>query len=122
MGHLDTVYARLPVWAQHATVSAYGAYWYWLRFGGSYSRFLDEYLQRDSFTAAEWQRWQTARVRDLLRTAVTHVPYYQRTWTRDLKAAALAGRLDQLPLLDKEPLRVDPEAFLRQDISPKRRL
>jgi len=122
MGRFDTFYAQLPVWAQHGTVSAYGAYWHWLRFGRGYTTYLDGYLRRDSFSASEWQAWQQARLLDVLQNAATHVPYYREAWNNETKAAALAGHLEALPLLDKEPLRAAPEAFLRQDMAPKRRL
>jgi len=122
MGRFDTFYAQLPVWAQHSTVTAYGAYWHWLRFGRGYTTYLDEYLRRDSFSANEWQAWQHVRLRNVLQNAATHVPYYRETWSKDTKAAVLAGRLEALPLLDKEPLRAAPDAFLREDMAPKRRL
>jgi len=122
MGRFDPLYARLPVWAQHGAVSAYGVYWHWLRFGPGYARYLKEYAERERFSCQEWQAWQQARLRGLLRVAVTQIPYYQRAWSREEKAAAWAGRLEALPRLEKEPLRAGPEAFLRADQRPKPRL
>ena len=98
--------------------SAYGLYRYWLRFGRGYAKHLKGYEERERFSQEEWEAWQKERLSHLLGIAATQVPYYQRTWNRDEKAAALAGRLLELPLLEKDPLRSHPEAFLRSDVRP----
>ncbi|MFQ5421269.1 MAG: hypothetical protein ACE5EY_13005, partial [Anaerolineae bacterium] len=116
MGRLDNVYARLPVWAQHGVVTAYGAYRYWLRFGPGYRRSVKAFTERESFTADQWQTWQKQQLRQLLTAAAGQVPYYRSTWSREMKTAAAAGELQALPLLEKEPVRSHPQAFLRQDM------
>jgi phenylacetate-CoA ligase len=118
MGQLDRIYSRLPKLAQHAAVSTYGVYWHWLRFGPGYKRYVSEYRQRDRFTPEQWREWQQERLRQVLQAA-TNVPYYQQTWNQRQKRAALAGRLEELPLLGKEPLRSEPKAFLRQDVKTR---
>jgi phenylacetate-CoA ligase len=115
------VYARLPVWAQHRAVSAYGVYWHWLRFGPGYQSYVQDFKQRERFSAEQWTAWQSERVRTLLGLAATQVDFYKRTWTADQKAAAQAGRLQELPLLEKVDVRNQPEAFLRQDMRPRSR-
>jgi phenylacetate-CoA ligase len=109
-------YKRLPVWAQHSAVTAYGVYWHWLRFGAGYRGHVDGYAQRERFSPAEWQSWQQTRLVSLLTQAVEHIPYYRDTWTAAEKKAARAGDLTALPLLEKEPIRAHPEAFLREDL------
>ena len=118
MGRLDALYGRLPVWAQHGAVTTYGLYWYWLRFGPGYHHYLKDYTDREGFSSEEWRAWQQRRLRGLLHSAATSVPYYQRMWTKDERSAALAGRLEELPRLEKDPIRAEPEAFLRRDIHP----
>ena len=120
MGRLDGLYRRMPVLAQHAAVSLYGVYWHWLRFGPGFRRAANEYRRRERFSAEEWRAWQQRRVADLLSMAATEVPYYRDAWTASQKAAARAGRLDEIPLLEKEPLRAYPEAFLREGRRPRR--
>jgi phenylacetate-CoA ligase len=122
MGRYDALYARLPITAQHGVVSAYGFYWHWLRFGRGYAKDLRDYIARDRLDKTEWIVWQQARLRELLRMAAIHVPFYRSTWNQTEKAAANEGWLDALPLLEKEPLRRGAEAFLRQDIKSPRRL
>jgi phenylacetate-CoA ligase len=118
MGRLDRVYASLPVWAQHASVSAFGLYWNRLRFGRGFKQFVREYESRDRFTSEQWNAWQHEQLVKLLEVAARHVPYYRNTWTAAEKQAARAGRLEELPLLEKGPIRDDARAFVREDVRP----
>jgi phenylacetate-CoA ligase len=118
MGKLDDIYAHLPVWAQHASVSAYGLYWYWLRFGPGYHQYLEDFRTRENYTDQDWQTWSQRELSELLGIAVNKVPYYKDTWNESQKQAALAGDLQSLPLLDKDAIRSQPRAFVRQDKSP----
>lgn len=117
----DNIYSHLPVGLQHVAISAYGLYWRWLRFGPGYSHFLRDYQEREAFGPKEWERWQSQRVQEVLAGALS-APYYARTWTKSQKEAAKVGQLSDLPLLDKEPLRADPQAFVRTDMHPSRTL
>lgn len=118
MGRLDKVYAGLPVWAQHWAATGYGVYWKWLRFGPGFNACLDGFLRRDRFSADEWQAWEREHLPRYLAAAAEHVPYYRQTWTAAQKQAARDGRLQELPLLEKNAVRADPCAFLRQDMRP----
>lgn len=115
------LYKHLPLWAQNRAVSAYGAYWKWLRFGPGYENYLRGYLERERFTPAEWTAWQQARLTALLRSASTTVPYYRDTWTASQHKAAQSGVLSELPLLEKEPIRANAQAFLSDAIRPRPR-
>ena len=122
MSLAEGVYRHLPTWAQHLAVSAYGLRWYSLRFGPGYRRCLAELEEREPASAAHWQAWQDRRLREVLSVAADHVPYYRRCWSPQHKQAARAGRLGELPLLGKQPIRADAEAFVRRDVRPRRRL
>ncbi len=122
MSKLDTIYAHLPVWAQHCAVSAYGLYWRRLRFGPGYQRHLNGYLQRQILDPAAWRSAVDQRLRALLSAAAEQVPYYRDTWSSENKRAAHAGRLADLPLLGKEAPRADARRFLRRDLEPSREL
>ncbi|MCL4441283.1 MAG: hypothetical protein M1609_12060 [Firmicutes bacterium] len=118
MGFWDAYYKKLPVWAQHSVVTAYGAYRYWLRFGPGFQQSLQDFRARDGLSEAEWQAWQQARLKSVLSAAVNFVPYYWQAWNLRDKEAALAGHLTELPILTKNDVRSSPEAFLRQDLRP----
>lgn len=120
MGKLDSIYAKLPLMAQNAAVTGYGLYWWQLRFGPGYPTFVRQYQERERFTNEEWHAWQVDRLKNLLAACVSHVPYYRDNWSETQKRAALNCTLSALPLLEKEPLRADPKAFLREDMHPSR--
>jgi phenylacetate-CoA ligase len=121
MGKLDKIYSYLPVWGQHTAASAYGVYRYWLRFGSGYKKFVEEYTARETYSTEAWDQWQATRLREILNIAAEKVPYYENHWTQSQKASAKAGKLADLPILEKEPIRSDPEAFLNRDIVALRR-
>ncbi|MGH9839386.1 MAG: phenylacetate--CoA ligase family protein [Blastocatellia bacterium] len=116
MGSFDRLYETLPVWAQHAAVSIYGWYWNRLRFGGGYRAALGGYLERDRLTAGEWKRWQIEKMKEALGSAVQDVAFYRQQWGAAQVKAARAGRLEDLPLLEKDAVRADPYAFLRPGV------
>lgn len=122
MGFTDRLYQVLPGWGQSAAVSAFGAYWHWQRFGPGFAGHVDGYRHRDGFSDSEWRRWQETRLRDVLHSAAEHVPYYRTTWTSAQKQAAEQGLLAELPLLEKDPVRMDADAFVREDVSVGRPL
>ena len=123
MGHLDRLYARLPVWGQHASVSAYGLYWYWVRYGPGFSRHVEDYRQREeNFTHRDWKAWQNQRLSEVLTLALEKVPLYQALWMRSEKAAVRAGVLADLPFLEKDLVRADPRRLIRADATHQRLL
>lgn len=122
MGKLDSLYAKMPVWAQHGAVSAFGLYWYWQRFGTGYQKSLDQYLHRDRLSHEEWETWQKAALKDLLGAAANHVAYYREHWSESEKKAALSGQLQDLPLLEKDPIRANARDFLREDLNLRKPL
>lgn len=115
----ERIYAKLPIWAQHLAVSAYGYYWKNLRFGGISKRAIYEYTQRSHYNKDEWKEWQDDRLAEILNICCEHVPYYRDNWTPEQKDAARNLNLDQLPLLEKAPLRHNAKDFCRTDIQPK---
>jgi phenylacetate-CoA ligase len=122
MSFAERLYKKMPLIAQHGMVSAYGAYWYWLRFGPGYEAACQKFAQRTAYDISQWQTWQQQRCQQLLTTAARYVPYYQQTWTKQEKEAAQAGHLYEMPLLEKEAVRENPLLFLRQDQRPRYRI
>jgi phenylacetate-CoA ligase len=119
---LDRLYGQLPTIGQHLAVTAYGLYWHWLRFGRGYKTALGEYLTREMISESEMRGAVELRTRSLLEVAVSRVPYYRTHWTDSQKRSAMAGRLSELPLLDKEPVRADPIQFTDASRHPNPRL
>jgi phenylacetate-CoA ligase len=122
MGRWDNLYARLPVAGQHLAVTAYGLYWRRLRFGPGFEKSLVRFRARDRWSAEEWRTLEANELRALLSRAAAEVPYYRETWGERERKAAAAGVLQELPLLSKEPIRTNPEAFLRDSLRGRRLL
>ena len=118
----ERVYRHSPLGLQNLMVSAFGAYWHWVRFGRGWRAAVQAFQSREWNSAAEWQDWTAVRLGELLRVAAVQVPYYKETWGREAKAAAADCRLQELPLLPKEPLRQHPEAFLQMGQKPLKTL
>lgn len=119
MSVLDCIYAHLPVSLQNISISVYGYYWRWLRFGNGYSVYLRTFEQREFFSDLQWKNWQQEQLRKLLISCLS-TPYYSQNWTLEQKKAAREGRLSDLPFLEKKQLRANSKSFLRSDIHPKR--
>lgn len=120
MTRADDLYARLPVFGQHAAVSAFGATWAWARFGPGYRCHLAGFTHRDRWNAQQWADFTRAATSAFVATAARRVPYYRDTFTAEEHRAAQAGRLSELPLLGKSPLREDPESFIDPTLRPRR--
>ena len=112
MGRLDQLYADAPVPLQHAAVTAFGARWYWLRFGPGYAAMARRFRDREHFDADQWRAWQSSALLPVLSAAAERVPHYRDTWDAEARAAARRGDLSAVPMLSKEPLRADPTRFL----------
>lgn len=113
---LDRLYARAPLVAQHAMVTAFGARWYLRRFGPGYAEALAGFIDRESYSAEQWRSYQTRELRELMTLAMTRIPHYQRAWANlGLDAGAIArfelSDLPALPILDKAAPRAEPDAF-----------
>ena len=111
-GRLAWLYSQLPTPGQHLAVTAYGLYWHWARFGRDYESAVRDYSSRDRVSAEEMARMVELKKKRVLEIAALRVPFYREHWTASQRRSALAGRLEDLPLLDKESVRFDPTQFL----------
>ncbi len=118
----ERVYRMSPTGLQHLWVTAYGAYWNWTRFGPGFHDRVAEFGWREGYSAHRWAEWSRHRLAQVLAACCEHVPYYRETWTAGENKAAAEGRLEELPLLEKDPLRSQPGSFLRTDLRPRRTL
>ncbi len=119
MSVFDKIYSQSPVALQNLFFSAYGIYWKWLRFGGSFPQYVRDYQNREFWNMEEWSEYQQKRLRNLLTAASQHVPYYRDQWTAAQKKSASVGDLNALPLLEKSEIRGNERSFLRDDMHPR---
>jgi phenylacetate-CoA ligase len=120
----DRVYANSPPWIQNIGLSAYGYVWRRRRFGGDFRKYLSTFVQREEYSPKEWRDYQTLQLRKLLAHAVKHVPYYRQTLGhKDKKGFSNFDPEDlaDLPLLEKEIIRAEPDIFVT-DNTPSKKL
>lgn len=70
-------YDRLPVFAQNLVCDAYGLKMRRERFGRRFERKLDELLRTEWWSPDRIAEYQDSTVRDLVRHAYEHVPFYR---------------------------------------------
>ena len=70
----------------------------------------------------QWQAWQGERLAMVLRRAATQVPYYREQWAQRRRQGDRASweYLENWPILEKEPLRANPQAFVAEDCHTQR--
>lgn len=79
---LDTVYARAPVWAQHALCSAEGLRLRALRYPPGFDALVHQAQQRLRWTPQQRAADRCARLRTMLIHAGRHVPYWRELFAR----------------------------------------
>ena len=119
-----SLYHQMPAWMRDVAASARGWQLERWRYGAETERLVEEALERESWTAERWKEWQEERLARLLDRAARQVPYYRAMWAERRVRGDAGGweRLENWPVLDKEQVRRQPEAFLAEDCDPGRML
>ena len=115
---IERVYEYSPILLQHAMISAYGWKLARLRYGGAYTRYLEELLRSQYASESELAELQNENLRLLIRHCYENVPYYTQLLHKlKLTPDDFQGidDLQKLPLLEKETVRRQPELFHARD-------
>lgn len=118
MNLLSQIYEKAPVWAQNVMVNAYGLMWRSRRYGGDFNSLLKDFHEREAYGERQWVDYQNAEITRLFKSSMD-VPYYRerlspvRIESNGSVDDAISS-LKKWPLLDKETIRKDPSAFIRQ--------
>jgi phenylacetate-CoA ligase len=114
MPDLLRLYYRLPYPLRVTAATARGALLGRWRYGPATERLVEQALARESWSAGQWQAWQSERLAEMLEHAAGQVPYYREQWAARRRAGdhAAVDRLENWPVLTKEPLRQHPLAFV----------
>jgi phenylacetate-CoA ligase len=116
------IYHHLPAAARSLAASMRGAYLRSWRYGPETERLVEEALARESWSPEKWKAWQEERLAQVLDRAATRVPYYRQQWARRRRQGDPASweNLENWPVLEKEPLRRNPRAFVAEDCDVRR--
>ncbi len=115
------LYHALPYPLKVLAASARGYHLRGWRYGADHEQLVEAALERESWPPERWQTWQEERLAYVLHRAATRVPYYRRMWAKRRRKGQRASweYLENWPVLEKEPLRAHPRAFLADDCHPR---
>lgn len=116
------IYHSLPYPLRVFAASARGFYLHRWRYGQDTERLVEEALERETWSLQQWKTWQEERLAYVLHRAATRVPYYREQWAARRRRGDKASweYLENWPILEKEPLRQNPMAFIADDCHPRR--
>jgi len=122
MGKLVELYHRLPYPLRVVAASAHGYKLRQQRYTPHTEDLAAAALERETWSAERWQRWQQERLAALLQRAATQVPYYRDYWQQRRRQGDHAAWdvLDNWPILTKDTLREQPHAFVADDCDMRR--
>src|SRR5262245_36625164 len=108
------LYHRLPASMRSVAASLRGLHLSSWRYGPETERMVEEVIERESWSPEQWQTWQETRLAYVLNRAATCVPYYREQWAvrRRQGNQTFWKDLENWPILEKEPLRENPTAFI----------
>ncbi|MBN2569750.1 MAG: phenylacetate--CoA ligase family protein [Deltaproteobacteria bacterium] len=87
------------------------------RYGAETEKYVQEALERESWSSERWDNWQRERLAFVLHRAATRVPYYRNMWRRRRVAGDKRSHeyLENWPVLEKECVRNNPRSFVADD-------
>ena len=119
---LMQLYHLSPYPLKVLAASAKGYYLRRWRYGPETEKLVQEFLARENWSAEKWRAWQEERLAYVLHRAATQVPYYREQWAQRRRQGDPSSweRLENWPVLEKEPLRQSPTAFVADGCEVRR--
>jgi phenylacetate-CoA ligase len=114
-------YHRMPAPFRSAAATMRGWYLRRWRYPATSQRLIEEALERDRWTPAQWRTWREERLAYVLHRAATRVPYYHDHWAARRRKGDKSSPelLANWPVLEKDAVRANPRAFLVDGCDPK---
>ncbi len=121
LDRLRGLYVRSPGWVKRISSPALALVPIQLRYGATYRRFRQD-LRRSESDADFVVQYQIRRLRSIFQSCIEYSPYYRELFRKVYGSVPSVddysfADLQQLPLLEKETIREDPESFLVKDRS-----
>lgn len=119
---LLSIYHRLPPLVKDLAASIKGWQLQRWRYGAETGQLVQEAFARESWSAEQWRAWHEEKLARLLDRAARRVPYYRSLWEQRHRQGDDRAweRLENWPILEKDPVRKCPESFLADDCTPSR--
>lgn len=111
------IYHSLPPWTRSFAASARGAYLRHWRYDRFTEKRVEEALERENWGPEAWKKWREERLAYVLHRAATKVPYYRQMWSERRQRGSRVSweYLENWEILEKEPIRLNPKAFVAED-------
>jgi phenylacetate-CoA ligase len=112
----SSVYLRLPTVLRFAVASLRGYQLQRRRYGPHTEGLVEQALERERWTSAEWRRWTEGRLEAVLHHARTRVPFYRAHWDERRRRGDRSSPeiLQNWPILSKRTLRENADALLSE--------
>jgi phenylacetate-CoA ligase len=116
------LYHQSPYLFRSLAASLRGYYLRSWRYGSETERLVEDSLARESWSPDEWKHWHEERLAFVLHRAATQVQYYRDHWAMRRRNGDRASWeiLQNWDILEKEPLRQNPRAFVADDCDTRR--
>jgi len=121
---LSNLYARSPIWAQSALLSAYGLVLRRRRYGRAFKDELSRLERSQWFDKSQLDELQNAALRRILTTAMRQVPHYRQHAAfkaADSARLTISNVHEHLPCLTKSEVRANPQSFVAEDGGSEKR-
>lgn len=117
------IYLKSPVFLQNLFVTAYGYYLRRFRYGRSTQDFVEWLSELEYASPSKMEKLENEALRNIITHAYERVPYYKRIFDRHgIQPKDIGDRNDlgKLPLLEKDPIRRDPEQLVSKKSNPEK--
>lgn len=107
----------MPPWARNLAASLRGYYLSSWRYDAQTEKIVEETLERDFWSEAKWNGWQSERLGFLLDRAVSSVPFYREQWAERRRNGDESSPqyLENWPILEKQTLRERGRDLVAED-------
>ncbi len=115
------LYHSSPVSMRNLIASARGYYLRSWRYSSETDKLMAEYLEHETWSSDQWQKWQDEKLAFVLHRAATQVPYYREQWNQRRQNGDKASwaYLENWPILEKEAVRKFSRQFVADDFDPR---
>lgn len=112
---------HLPYPLRVAAASLKGYYLKWWRYNRESEVLVKQSLEREQWGRANWEAWRQERLSYILHRAATDIPFYRNYWQTQRRSGNKKSweYLENWPILEKEEVRDNPEAFIADDCNPR---
>ena len=119
---LIKLYHRLPYPLRELSASIHGHQLRKWRYGKETDLLVKEAFDRETWNPQQWKEWQEEHLARLLYRAVTNVPFYRNYWNERRRHGDHNSweRVENWPILNKETLRQNSQAFVADDCDTRK--